>query len=128
MLDFESVVDHIRMMDKIHIKSVENDQGVDRESCRVFFAEDSSFIRSIIQNLLVNSGYTQVQGFANGAEAWTALLAAKANDQLPHIVVSDIEMPQLDGLALTKKIKTDPAMKSDPCDFVQLANLRRYSP
>ncbi len=114
MLDFESIIDHIRMADKLHINSVENEQELDRGAYRVFFAEDSSFIRNIIQKLLVNSGYTQVEGFNNGAEAWKAIQAAQRNGQLPDVVVTDIEMPQLDGLTLTKNIKSEPGLKAIP--------------
>ena len=114
MLDFESIVDHIRMLDKMHIKEVDNEQQVDRSSRRVFFAEDSSFIRNVIQSLLVNSGYTQVKGFNNGAEAWNAIQQAKSEGQLPDAIVTDIEMPQLDGLTLTKQIKADPELQKIP--------------
>ena len=114
MLDFESIVDHIRMADKLHIKSVENEQEVDRGAYRIFFAEDSSFIRGIIHSLLVNSGYTQVEGFPNGAEAWEAIQQAAKDGNPPDVVVTDIEMPKLDGLTLTKSIKSNPQLKSIP--------------
>lgn len=114
MLDFESIVDHIALNDQLHIKRVENTLGVDRESKRVFMAEDSPFVGKLMINLLHNSGYTQAKLFRNGGLAWQALCALKAaGEPLPDLLVSDIEMPQLDGLALTRNIKEDAAL----CDI-----------
>ncbi len=115
MLDFESVFDHISMQDNLHIDSVENKLGVDRGQCRVLIAEDSNFIRGIIEKVLVNSGYTQVQSFTNGGDAWDTLQAAAGNSEsAPDVVVTDIEMPMMDGLALTKAIKTHAQLKHIP--------------
>ncbi|MEO0474396.1 MAG: chemotaxis protein [Planctomycetota bacterium] len=115
MLDFESIVDHISMNDQMHIKEVQNTLGVDRPSKRVFLAEDSLLIGRLITELLNNSGYTQARLFRNGKLAWDALCELKAKGEpLPELFISDIEMPQMDGLALTRKIKEDPAMKHIP--------------
>lgn len=115
MLDFESIVDHIAMNDQLHIKKVENTLGVDRESKRVFLAEDSPFIGKLMINLLHNSGYTQAKLFRNGGLAWTALNELKTKGEaLPELLVSDIEMPQMDGLALTRRVKEDAALREIP--------------
>lgn len=115
MLDFESIVDHIAMSDQLHITSVENPLGVDRESKRVFLAEDSRFIAKLMLDLLHNSGYTQARLFRNGGLAWEGLQElVKANEPLPELLISDIEMPQMDGLALTRRIKEDPKLSGIP--------------
>lgn len=115
MLDFESIVDHIAMNDQLHIKKVENTLGVDRESKRVFLAEDSPFIGKLMINLLHNSGYTQAKLFRNGGLAWNALNELKnKGEALPELLVSDIEMPQMDGLALTRRVKEDAALSEIP--------------
>lgn len=109
MLDFESVFDHINMQDKLHIDRVENPLGVDRGSQRIWIAEDSKFIRCIMERVLANSGYTQLEAFPNGLEAWQAVQqCVQAGAPLPHLVITDIEMPQMDGLHLTRRIKSDP--------------------
>ncbi|MFK7790062.1 MAG: chemotaxis protein CheV [Phycisphaeraceae bacterium] len=111
MLDFESIVDHIAMNDQLHIKKVDNALGVDRASKRVFLAEDSLFIGKLMIELLHNSGYTQAKLFRNGGLAWEALNQCKANGEpLPELLISDIEMPQMDGFALTRSIKEDAAL------------------
>ena len=115
MLDFESIVDHIALNDQLHIKKVENTLGVDRESKRVFMAEDSPFVGKLMINLLHNSGYTQAKLFRNGGIAWEALCELKrSGEPLPELLISDIEMPQMDGLALTRNIKEDAALRDIP--------------
>ena len=115
MIDFESVFDHISMQDKLHIEHVENELGVDRGSCRVLLAEDSNFMRGIMEKVLSGSGYTQVKSFTNGADAWQALQKS-GNDAQPafDIIITDIEMPQMDGLALTRNIKSTPSLEHLP--------------
>ncbi len=86
-----------------------------REEVNVFFAEDSKTIRSNVIRILNNAGYKSLRSFENGQEALNALV--KIRDQvdsnesdaspLPHVLISDIEMPQMDGLSLCKKIKSD---------------------
>lgn len=111
MLDFESIVDHISLNDQLHVKEVQNTLGVDRGSKLVYLAEDSPFIGKLIVDLLHRSGYTRAKLFRNGALAWEALDELKRGGQaLPQMLVSDIEMPQMDGLALTRKIKEDPGL------------------
>ncbi|MEM9166511.1 MAG: chemotaxis protein [Planctomycetota bacterium] len=104
MLDFESVADAILLSDKLRLDAVENPESVDRASMRVILAEDSPFMRELMQRVLVNSGYTRLEVYPHGAEAWDAIEASSA-DQPVHAVVSDIEMPQMDGLHLCKRIR-----------------------
>ena len=95
MIDFESVFDHISMQDKLHVEKVENELGIDRGSCRILLAEDSNFMRSIMEKVLSNSGYTQFKSFTNGADAWQALQASGSDAPPPFdVIVTDIEMPQ----------------------------------
>ncbi|KHE93182.1 MAG: chemotaxis protein [Candidatus Scalindua rubra] len=86
-----------------------------REEVQVFFAEDSITIRSNVIRILEKAGYKNVRSFEDGQQAYDALVALRdqvdtnGSDmaKLPHVLISDIEMPQLDGLSLCKKIKTD---------------------
>ena len=57
---------------------------------------------SIEKNILEAAGY-QVKLATNGEEA----LATLASDGLPNLIVSDINMPRLDGFALTQRVKQD---------------------
>ncbi|MEO0964893.1 MAG: chemotaxis protein [Planctomycetota bacterium] len=115
MLDFESISDKIAMQNQLHIGAVPNPHGVDRGAKRVLLAEDSRFIAELMHRVLVQSGYTQAELHFDGQSAWDRLKAiADAGEPLPDLVVSDIEMPRLDGLALTRQIKEHAAMGSIP--------------
>lgn len=115
MLDFESIFDSISMQNALHITSVENELGVDRGSVQVFIAEDSKFIRNIMMNVLTGSGYTNVTEFNNGQDCWDAIVAgANGNGTKPDILITDIEMPRMDGLHLTRKVRATPALATMP--------------
>jgi len=115
MLDFESVFDHIAMQNTLHITEVENELGVDRSSFHVFLAEDSTFIRNIMINVLSNSGYENVSAFTNGGDCWKAIDDAVRNGKpTPDILITDIEMPQMDGLHLTRKVRDTAGLEDIP--------------
>ncbi len=111
MVDFESVADRILLHKNLHVESVANEKGVDRAAHRVFLVEDSPFMRNLMQKVLVASGYTRLEVYSNGEEAWNAL-----NLEGPPVaaVVSDIEMPRIDGLHLTKRIKESERLRGIP--------------
>lgn len=114
MLDFESIIDHISFTDEYHIDQVPNETGVQRDRYRIIVAEDSNFIRSIMMRVLRNSGYIHISEFTNGMSAYEMLKAPEFAEQPVDLVITDIEMPQMDGLALTRHIKEDPALKHIP--------------
>ena len=86
-----------------------------REEVNVFFAEDSKTIRSNVIRILDKAGYKNVRSFEDGQQAYNALVEIRdqtnTNEsedvQLPNVLISDIEMPQMDGLSLCKKVKSD---------------------
>ena len=110
MLDFESIYDTIHEKSIHRQTGASNTFGVDRGAARVWLAEDSAFIRSSIQKMMYDSGFSQLTMHRNGLECWDAIKAAAvAGQPLPDVLISDIEMPQMDGLHLCKKIKENPA-------------------
>ncbi len=111
MVDFESVSDAILLQEKLRVESVPNDMNVDRGSKRVILCEDSPFMRHIMSKVLRQSGYTRLEVFSDGEQAWQAISAG--GDRI-DAVVSDIEMPRMDGLHLTKRIKSGDATKGIP--------------
>ncbi len=93
-----------------------------RENVRIFFAEDSMTIRKNVVRVLKKVCYDDIVVFDDGQKAFDAL--AKRQNQveseghevstLPHVMITDIEMPQMDGLTLCKKIKGDAQLKHIP--------------
>jgi two-component system chemotaxis sensor kinase CheA len=82
----------------------ENPQPLEAEGkVVVLLAEDSDFFRSQVTRLLEEDGYT-VLAAADGQAAWELLVE---NVDRVKMVVTDIEMPRLDGLGLTRLIRSD---------------------
>ncbi len=105
MLDFESIYDAVALNGRPATLAGPESTDVDRAGLRVWSAEDSAFIRQGIERSLTQSGYTQHALFDNGRELWNAMIEASRNGGMPDVVMSDIEMAQMDGLHLCKRIK-----------------------
>jgi len=111
MIDFESVADAILNEGKLHATPVPNDRKVDRASRRVVFAEDSAFMRAQIQAIMIASGYTQVEAYPDGQACWDAI---SQGGRPVDVVISDIEMPRMDGLHLTRRIRAHAPLADVP--------------
>ena len=111
MVDFESVADAILMERKFEGRKVDNEMNVERGSKRVIIAEDSPFMRNQIRKTMLASGYVRAELYADGQAAWEAI----DKDTSPiDAIISDIEMPRMDGLYLTKLIKKDERFANVP--------------
>jgi len=88
----------------------------------VLHADDSGNVRNVVKRLLEESGRFRVIQSSNGEEAWNILArlrreAEETGDAIAgkvDAVISDIEMPRMDGLTLCRKIKEDPLLKTLP--------------
>ncbi|MBC1606490.1 chemotaxis protein CheV [Listeria welshimeri] len=85
---------------------------VNREEKTIFIAEDSQMLRQLLEDTLHEAGYTNLQFFANGREAKEHIfkLLKEQKEQTfenVNLLITDIEMPQMDGHHLTKVIKED---------------------
>ena len=65
---------------------------------------------------LRNHGYSRVTTFENGRQAWMwieeQLAAGASQSEIADLLISDVEMPMMDGLHLTRRIKEHPELKS----------------
>ncbi len=117
MLDFEKILDDVTNQ-YFRTDAVENPLGLLRQELRILFVEDSPTVREAIGNTLRASGYTQTLFFPNGDEAWRWMVQRFEEtgrlEDVGDLVISDIEMPQVDGLHLTKRIKGHPELKELP--------------
>ena len=86
-------------------------QSIKFNGFTVLLADDSSFMLNNISAELKKSGFNVILA-ENGAKALDIL--NQQNDREIDIIVTDIEMPQLDGLSLTSKIKSDKKLASIP--------------
>ena len=76
----------------------------------ILIAEDSNFFRNQVKSYMTDSGYEVMEG-EDGQIAWEVL--QEHADEI-SIVVTDIEMPNMDGFELTKTIRNDPRFTSIP--------------
>ncbi|MCC9607451.1 chemotaxis protein CheW [Blastopirellula sp. JC733] len=113
MLDFEMIADQVT--EKIlREDAVSNPHQLPREQLRIVVADDSVTVRQAMTTMLAGSGYTQIQAFENGRLCWEWLEAqwqAKQNlAEIADLLISDVEMPQIDGFHLTKRVKDHPGL------------------
>ncbi len=88
---------------------------------RALVADDSTVIREMLKDLLQRANF-EVEAFTNGKDAWNRLEAIRHKSEemgqpienYLQVVVSDIEMPQMDGHNLCKRIKEDNVLKRLP--------------
>lgn len=107
--------------DPRHAENIEA-QHHDREKVRVLLADDSPIVRASVKKITDNVGYTNMSMYDNGLAIYNEVkeMAEKAGAEgksiLDYIsvVVTDIEMPQMDGLTVARKIKEDLGLKTLP--------------
>jgi len=121
ILDFEKITFDISPDTGINLDDVKEYSGVDRENIPLVVAEDSALLRKMLMEALQTSGYMNVTILNNGEEAWEYICGCKDDCENPVSVLSkvsclitDIEMPKMDGHRLTKLVKTDMMLKDIP--------------
>ena len=91
-------------------------QGVDatpgRARKRVLVVDDSLTVRELERKLLDSHGY-EIEVAANGMEGWNAVRTGNFD-----LVITDIDMPRMDGIELVSLIRKDPSLKSLPVMIV----------
>ena len=118
ILDFESIVAGISPETGLKVSDVDNmEENVNRGDYNILIAEDSPLLSKLITDCLHKSGYTRTIVTTNGQEAWDKLCEFKEAgtvEENVQCIITDIEMPQMDGHRLTKLIKTDDKLKQIP--------------
>jgi len=118
MLDLEQILADLDEsgQTKANLSSV-----VSEERYRALVADDSTSVRQLLENNFSQANF-EVTMVRDGAEAWAILedikikCASEGGSPLDYLnaVVSDVEMPQMDGYTLTRKVKADPVLKVLP--------------
>lgn len=117
ILDFEKIVTDISPDTGLRLSDIE-DRG-ERKRCDspIVLAEDSPLLSKLITDCLKKAGYTNLNMNVNGQEAWNKLVKYKEEgtlDENVHCIITDIEMPIMDGHRLTKLVKEDDELKNIP--------------
>ncbi|WP_370222144.1 chemotaxis protein [Cytobacillus sp.] len=118
LLDFEKMVTEINPASGISIQKVQKLGKRERSDKKLLIAEDSPLLRKLLNDTLNEAGFSQIEFFENGYDAYEYLhsLAESGSDITKEVqlMITDIEMPQMDGHHLTKKVKEHPVLTKIP--------------
>lgn len=117
ILDFEKIVTEIAPETGIQMSDIELLGERSRCDVPIVLAEDSILLSSMICDSLNKAGFTNIKRFNNGKEAWEFLQSVRDNENLlseASLIITDIEMPEMDGHRLTKLVKSDEKLKVLP--------------
>ena len=110
ILDFEAIVSSISPETGLRVNDIEQIGERSRSEDPILIAEDSPLLSSLITDCLKKAGLKEFQLSVGHAE----FEKAGTLDENVHCVITDIEMPQMDGHRLTKLIKSDDKLKHLP--------------
>ena len=117
ILDFERIVAEIAPETTIQMDEIEQMGPRARSDEPIWIAEDSILLSKMIEECLRKAGYVNLRMFPNGREMWEALNALPQSNKLFEqvaLIITDIEMPQMDGHRLTKLVKSSPRFQPIP--------------
>ncbi len=117
ILDFEKIVAEIAPETTIQLSEIDKLGDRKRSDAAILVAEDSVLLRKMIEEALHKSGYENTKMFPDGSKLWNYLSSLRDDpnlDDKASLIITDIEMPQMDGHRLTKLVKDDKDFKHLP--------------
>lgn len=117
ILDFEKIVADINPETGLKIQEIDALGVRERNNVPILIAEDSMLLNKLIVDSLKKAGYDNIIHTENGQEAYDIIQDCKKQGTLHEhvqVIITDIEMPLMDGHRLTKLVKTDEATKDIP--------------
>jgi len=121
ILDFEKIVAEINPEINVKLTTVPKSTVAvqeQRKTKKIMVAEDSAMLRELLISTLHEAGFNNITAYKNGKEAWEALTevisTGVAIEENVHILITDIEMPQMDGHHLIKRIRENRDLKKLP--------------
>ncbi len=120
ILDFEKIVSKLNRQAGLDTSGLDKIKHIDFATSqkRLVVADDSKFLNKMITESLERIGFSNIETFSNGQDAWEYIKSFReSGDNITDdiaCVISDIEMPKMDGHRLTKLIKDDPVLSKIP--------------
>ena len=117
IVDIETVFGEIfGQMDEKDQKPESKYENINLAEVKILFVDDSASIRKALDKHLRENGFKNITICTDGQNAWETIQKSLETDgEKPFdIIITDIEMPRMDGLHLTSKIKTNPNLKNTP--------------
>lgn len=120
IVDFEKIIFDISPSTGIQMSEIYDLGERERSTKPIIIAEDSILLKKLILEALHEAGYSNVTSHLNGEDAWNQISAIRdtIGDDPIHTkccaLITDIEMPKMDGHRLTKLVKDDPVLRKIP--------------
>jgi len=117
ILDFEKIVSDINPETGLKVSDIVDLGERSRSDVPILIAEDSPLLNKLIVDSLRNAGYTNLIHTENGQRAFDVICQCLSDGTLNdhvRLLITDIEMPEMDGHHLTKLIKENPATSHIP--------------
>lgn len=117
ILDFEKIVTDISPETGLKVDDIKELGERQRNDIPILMAEDSALLNKLISDSLKKAGYVNLIDTVNGQEAWDYISKCRDEGDIEkkvRLVITDIEMPIMDGHHLTKLIKSDDKTKGIP--------------
>lgn len=116
ILDFEKIVTDLVPEVGIQMSTIDELGERSIRTSRILVAEDSILLMKMIEESLVKAGYIHLEKFQNGQELYKYISSMSEEEvkEKVGLVITDIEMPMMDGHHLTKLIKSDPKFSHVP--------------
>ncbi len=117
ILDFEKIVTDINPETGLKVADIEELGERHRIDVPILIAEDSPLLNKLIVDSLHKAGYVNLIHTENGQQAYDVIQECKKEGTLrEHVqcIITDIEMPLMDGHRLTKLVKSDDETKNIP--------------
>ena len=117
ILDFEKIISDISPETGLKVSEIDQLGPRQRNTAPILIAEDSALLGKLISESLSKAGYINLTMTTNGQEAWDKLNQYKNEgilEQKVRLIITDIEMPQMDGHRLTKLVKDSSAFSHIP--------------
>lgn len=117
ILDFERIVEGICPETSLKVSDIQGLESRERNEIPIVIAEDSPMLSQLIKDSLNTAGYTRLTLKNNGQEAWDYLSELKRKNGVEYgakCIITDIEMPQMDGHHLIKLVRETEGLKHIP--------------
>ncbi|MCL2662411.1 MAG: chemotaxis protein [Oscillospiraceae bacterium] len=122
IIDFEKVLYDINPDTGLQVSEIHNLGQRHGTNKPIVVVEDSVFLRRMLIDSLEVAGYTNITSFDNGQSAWDYFMKCRSEclanitpvENKISIIITDIEMPRMDGHHLTKLVKSDEILTKVP--------------
>ncbi|MCL2052659.1 MAG: chemotaxis protein [Lachnospiraceae bacterium] len=117
ILDFEKIISDINPEAGLKVSEIDDMGKRNRSNVPLLICEDSPLLNKLIVNCLKAAGYHNLIHTENGQEAYDVIQDCLMNNNLnEHVkcIITDIEMPIMDGHRLTKLVKSEPKTRDIP--------------